>query len=76
MTLQEALDERYQEGQEEGYEKGRAEGHAAGREEGHVKTVAMINAVIQRLISENRTEELPLVAQNIEKYCAEFGLMH
>ncbi len=58
MTLQEALDERYQEGQEEG----------------HSQAVAMIDAVIQRLISEERTAELPLVAQNIEKYCVEFGL--
>ncbi len=72
MTLQEALDERYQEGQEEGYEKG----HAEGREEGHAETVVMIDKVIQRLVADNRTAELPFVAQNLEKYCDEFGLKH
>ncbi len=80
MTLQEALDERYQEGQEEGYEKGHAEGrmkgHAEGREEGHAETVAMIDKVIQRLVTDNRVAELPFVAQNLEKYCDEFGLKH
>lgn len=82
MTLEEKFRDYFTDGRragmevglEEGRAVGRAEGLAVGRAEGLAQGRELIERIIQCLIAENRTEELPLVVKNFEKYLAEFDL--
>ncbi len=58
MTLQELMDERY------------LQGHAEGRAEEREN----IKRILQALFAAHREEEIPLIAENFEMYCEEFGI--
>jgi flagellar biosynthesis/type III secretory pathway protein FliH len=55
----------YDEGREAGYGEGREAGYGEGRKVGHQEERARINALTEKLVSDNRTEELLRATKDI-----------